>query len=270
MIDPQDYTEFSRFLSECCGLVLGSNRQYLVSSRLSRLLEEFSFGSVEELLRALRSSAHPKLKSRVIDAMTTNETSWFRDAYPFEMLYHIILPDLATSKRTLRIWSAAASTGQEAYSVAMVLSEYASANPLKAPSGSIVATDLSESALADARAGLYDGLSIVRGLSQERRSRFFDTVENGHKIKPDIQRMVRFQKLNLLDSYATLGKFDIVFCRNVLIYFSADTKRQVFDGIARQMDPGGYFFIGASESVSPYSKAFEVQRTPRGSVLRRV
>ena len=270
MIDPQDYTEFSRFLSECCGLVLGSNRQYLVSSRLSRLLEEFGFASVEELLRALRSSAQPKLKSRVIDAMTTNETSWFRDAYPFEMLQHIILPDLAASKGSIRIWSAAASTGPEAYSIAMVLSEYASANPLKAPSANIIGTDLSESALAEARTGIYDGLSIVRGLSQQRRDRFFETVENGHKIKPEIQRQVRFQKLNLLDSYATLGKFDIVFCRNVLIYFSAETKSRVFDGIARQMDPGGYLFIGASESVSPYTKAFEVQRTPRGSVLRRV
>lgn len=270
MIDPQDYNEFSRFLSECCGLVLGSNRQYLVSSRLSRLLEEFSFKSVEELLRALRGTAQPKLKARVIDAMTTNETSWFRDGYPFEMLQHVILPELAETKRAVRIWSAAASTGQEAYSIAMVLSEYASANPLKAPSASIVATDLCESALADARAGLYDGLSIVRGLSEERRARFFETTANGHKIKPEIQRMVRFQKLNLLDSYALLGKFDIVFCRNVLIYFSADTKRQVFDGIARQMDPGGYLFIGASESVSPYTKAFESQRTPRGTVLRRI
>jgi chemotaxis protein methyltransferase CheR len=270
VIDPQDYNEFSRFLSECCGLVLGSNRQYLVSSRLSRLLEEFSFKSVEELLHALRGSAQPKLKSRVIDAMTTNETSWFRDSYPFEMLHHIILPDLAAQKRSIRIWSAAASTGQEAYSIAMVLAEFASANPLKALTANIIGTDLSESALAEARAGIYDGLSIVRGLSQERRDRFFTTVANGHQIKPDIQRQVRFQKLNLLDSYAMLGKFDIVFCRNVLIYFSAETKRQVFDGIARQMDPGGYLFIGASESVSPYTKAFEVERTPRGSVLRRL
>ncbi|MBK1647462.1 CheR family methyltransferase [Rhabdochromatium marinum] len=270
MIDPQDYNEFSRFLSECCGLVLGSNRQYLVSSRLSRLLSEFSFASVEELLRALRSPTQTKLKSRVIDAMTTNETSWFRDTYPFEMLHHIILPQLAATKRSLRIWSAAASTGQEPYSIAMVLNEYASTNPLKAPSANIIATDLSESALAEARSGLYDGLSIVRGLSQERRNRFFTTVANGHQIKPEIQRQVRFQKLNLLDSYAALGKFDIVFCRNVLIYFSAETKRQVFDGIARQMESGGYFFIGASESAGPYTKAFEVERTPRGSVLRRI
>lgn len=270
MIDPQDYNEFSRFLADCCGLVLGSNRQYLVSSRLSRLLDEFSFGSVEELLRALRSAANPALKSRVIDAMTTNETSWFRDGYPFEILHQVILPELTSQKRPIRIWSAAASTGQEPYSIAMVLAEWAGSNPLKATNASILATDLSETALAEARTGVYDGLSIVRGLSEERRKRFFETVANGHRIKPELQRQVRFQKLNLLDSYALLGKFNIVFCRNVLIYFSAETKRQVFDGLARQMDPGGYLFIGASESVTPYTKAFEVQRTPHGSVLRRL
>ncbi len=270
MIDPQDYAEFSRFLSECCGLVLGSNRQYLVSSRLSRLLNDFSFASVEQLLHALRSSTNPALKSRVIDAMTTNETSWFRDNYPFEILRQIILPELAKQRRPIRVWSAACSSGQEPYSIAMVAAEWEASQPSKQSSVSIVGTDLSETVLKEAREGLYDGLSIVRGLSPERRKRYFDTVGDGHRIKPEIKRRVRFQKLNLMESYSMLGKFDIVFCRNVLIYFSAETKRHVFDGIARQMEPGGYLFVGASESVASYTKAFETQRTPHGSVLRRV
>ncbi|NKN33180.1 CheR family methyltransferase [Marichromatium bheemlicum] len=269
MIDPQDYAEFSRFLSECCGLVLGENRQYLVSSRLSRLLGEFSFSSVEELLRALRRSPDPTLKSRVIDAMTTNETSWFRDVYPFEILRHVVLPELAEKKRPIRIWSAACSSGQEPYSIAMVLAEWEQSFPPKNIQTSVLGTDLSDTVLAEARAGLYDGLGIVRGLSKERRDRFFETVPNGHRIKPDIQRRVRFQKLNLMESYAALGKFEIVFCRNVLIYFSAETKRRVFDGIARQMEPGGYLFVGASESVGSYTSAFEMVRTPKGAVLRR-
>lgn len=269
MIDPQDYAEFSRFLSDCCGLVLGENRQYLVSSRLSRLLGEFGFENVEALLRALRRAPNQTLKSRVIDAMTTNETSWFRDAYPFEMLRQDILPELAATPKPVRIWSAACSSGQEPYSISMLISEWESLNPLKRLTASIIGTDLSDSILAEARAGIYDGLSIVRGLTPERRKRFFTEVANGHRIKPEIQQRVRFQKLNLLDTYAALGKFDVVFCRNVLIYFSPENKRRVFDGIARQMDSGGYLFIGASESIGGYSTAFEVVRNPRGTVMRR-
>ncbi len=269
MIDAQDYAEFSRFLSECCGLVLGENRQYLVSSRLSRLLDEFSFEKVEDLLRALRRSPDPLLRSRVIDAMTTNETSWFRDVYPFEILRHDVLPGLSKEKKAVKVWSAACSSGQEPYSIAMVFAEWEATYPPKTVSLNILATDLSEGVLQEARAGIYDELSIARGLSPERRQRYFDAVENGHRIKPEIQRRVRFQRLNLMDSYAALGKFDIVFCRNVLIYFSAETKRRIFDGIARQMDRGAYLFVGASEAVSSYTDAFEMIRTPRGSVLRR-
>ncbi len=269
MIDAQDYAEFSRFLADCCGLVLGENRQYLVSSRLSRLLDEFAFAKVEDLLRALRRSADPTLKSRVIDAMTTNETSWFRDNYPFEMLRQIVFPELAAKQKPIRIWSAACSSGQEPYSISMIVNEWESSHPQKLVPVSILATDLSEGVLAQARSGIYDGLSIVRGLSAERRQRFFETVPNGHRIKTDIQQRVRFQKLNLMDSYSALGKFEIVFCRNVLIYFSTDTKRRIFDGIARQMDPGGYLFVGASEAVGSYTDAFEILRTPQGSMLRR-
>ncbi|MBB1073957.1 protein-glutamate O-methyltransferase CheR [Rhodoferax sp. 4810] len=270
MIDATDYAEFSRFLTECCGLVLGANRQYLVSSRLSRLLTDFSFKSVEDLLHALRSSNNPTLKARVIDAMTTNETSWFRDIYPFEILRHTLLPELHTNGRAIRIWSAACSSGQEPYSISMAVSEWEASFPPKNANVSIIATDLSESILTDARTGLYDGLSIVRGLTQDRRDKFFTRTAHGHQIKPDIQRRVRFQKLNLLESYASLGKFDIVFCRNVLIYFSADTKRRVFDSIAKQLEPGSYLFIGASESAASYTKQFETRRLPQGTVLRRL
>ncbi|EXJ16902.1 Chemotaxis protein methyltransferase CheR [Imhoffiella purpurea] len=250
-------------------MVLGENRQYLVSSRLSRLLDEFGFENVGILLKSLRQSKNPALKSRVIDAMTTNETSWFRDTYPFEILRQVVLPELAAKQKPIKVWSAACSSGQEPYSIAMVVAEWEGTFPPKNTSVSILATDLSESVLSEARSGVYDGLSIVRGLSTERRQRFFETVENGHRIKSEIQRRVRFQKLNLMDSYAMLGKFDIVFCRNVLIYFSAETKRRIFDGIARQMDPGGYLFVGASEAVGSYTDAFEIVRSPQGTMLRR-
>ncbi|OOC11503.1 CheR family methyltransferase [Thioalkalivibrio halophilus] len=268
MIDSRDYEEFARFLSECCGLVLGDSRQYLVSSRLSRLLDEFGYKDVPELLHALRKAPSPKLRTRVIDAMTTNETSWFRDGFPFEILRHVILPELASTRSSIKVWSAGCSSGQEPYSISMVVSEWEASRPRRVVPVSILGTDLSEGVLDDARKAVYDGLSIVRGLSESRRSRFFQTVPEGHKIIPEVQRRCRFQKLNLVDSYAALGKFDIVFCRNVLIYFSAETKRQVLDGIAKQLNPGGYLFLGASETVGPYSKAYETVRTEYGSVLR--
>lgn len=269
MIDDQDYAEFARFLAESCGLVLGENRQYLVASRLSRLLDELGYRRVEDLLRALRQSNDPRLKSRVIDAMMTNETSWFRDGYPFEILRHVVLPELEKHKKPIRIWSAACSSGQEPYSIAMTVAEWEASFPPKTATVSILATDLSESALAEAKAGVYDDLSIARGLSPERLQRYFDKTDKGYRIKPEIQRRVRFQKFNLLDPYTPLGKFEVIFCRNVLIYFSAQTKRQILDGMARQMDAGGYLFVGASEAVTAYTDAFELFRTPYGSVMRR-
>ena len=268
MIDSRDYEEFSRFLQDCCGLVLGDSRQYLVSSRLSRLLDEFNFKTVPELLHAMRQSPNPRLRTRVIDAMTTNETSWFRDGFPFEILRHVLLPELAAKGSSIKVWSSGCSSGQEAYSISMVVSEWEESRPARKVPVSILGTDLSEKIVEDARRAVYDGLSIVRGLSESRRARFFETVADGHKVIPEVQRRCRFQKLNLIDSYAALGKFDLVFCRNVLIYFSGETKRQVLDGIARQMNPGGYLFLGASETAGPYTKAFETVRTEYGSVLR--
>ncbi|WP_038050824.1 protein-glutamate O-methyltransferase CheR [Thioalkalivibrio sp. ALJ1] len=268
MIDSRDYEEFARFLQDCCGLVLGDSRQYLVSSRLSRLLDEFSFKSVPELLHAMRQAPNPRLRTRVIDAMTTNETSWFRDGFPFEILRHVLLPELAAKNSSNKVWSSGCSSGQEAYSISMVVSEWEESRPSRKVPVSILGTDLSEKIVEDARRAIYDGLSIVRGLSESRRARFFETVADGHKVIPEVQRRCRFQKLNLIDSYAALGKFDLVFCRNVLIYFSGETKRQVLDGIARQMNPGGYLFLGASETAGPYTQSFETVRTEYGSVLR--
>ncbi|MBS3800235.1 MAG: protein-glutamate O-methyltransferase CheR [Thioalkalivibrio sp.] len=268
MIDARDYEEFSRFLQECCGLVLGDSRQYLVTSRLSRLLDEFGFGSVPDLLHAVRRAPDPRLRTRVIDAMTTNETSWFRDAFPFEVLRHVLLPEMAERGSRVNVWSAGCSSGQEAYSISMVVSEWEASHPLRKIPVSILGTDLSEKVLEEARRAVYDGLSIVRGLSDERRTRFFETVAEGHRVIPEVQRRCRFQKHNLVDSFGGIGKFDLVFCRNVLIYFSSDTKRQVLDATARQMNPGGYLFLGASETAGPYSRAFETVRTAYGSVLR--
>lgn len=265
------YDEFRRFLEEACGIVLGENKHYLVTSRLNRLTHEFAVTSLSDLLSALKSAKDNKLRERVIDAMTTNETSWFRDNYPYEILTENLLPDLLRNKPArLRFWSAAASTGQEPYSIAMLINEYQQARPgtVTMPV-EIVGTDISSTVLSAARKGVYDELSMGRGLSVDRRKRFFTAVEpNQWLISDKLRNMVRFNELNLLQSYATLGKFDIIFCRNVLIYFSAELKTSILQRMAQTLNPGGFLILGGSETPSGYTNVFEMKRYPKGVVYQ--
>jgi len=270
-IDKQDYESFRRFLENACGIVLGDNKHYLVTSRLNRLAEELSFSSLKEMLFALNKDNNKTLSERVVDAMTTNETSWFRDTYPFEMLKQTILPELTKSRpASLRIWSAASSTGQESYSISMTLNEFQLANPGAMPARvEIIGTDISASVVKVARDAKYDELSISRGLSAERRERFFtDNNDGGWTLKPDISNRASFTILNLLNSYALLGRFDIIFCRNVLIYFSSDSKKDILERMALLLNPGGYLFLGGSESPTGYTHAYEMVRLPEGVVYR--
>ncbi len=272
VLSSQDYDAFRHFLEEASGIVLGDNKHYLVTSRLNRLTEEFRFESLGALLEALRQGRDRKLQERVVDAMTTNETSWFRDTYPYEMLKNSILPELARRKvNPLRIWSAASSTGQEAYSISMVIHEFQQANPGALPGRvEIVGTDISASVVAQARQGRYDDLSMARGLTPERKSRFFtDNGDGSWSVKPEIKARTRFTELNLLKSYALLGRFDIIFCRNVLIYFSSELKTDILDRMAQVLNPGGYLFLGGSETPSGYSRAYEMVRFPEGVVYRK-
>ncbi len=270
-ISPQDYAAFSRFLEQACGIVLGDNKHYLVTSRLRRLLQEFSFQTLGEMLKALEAERRPQLRERIIDAMTTNETMWFRDRYPFEILKAHVLPELARKgSGVLRIWSAACSSGQEAYSISMTVSEFSAERPgvLNRPV-EIVATDISPSVLRLGRDARYEGMSVTRGLSPERRDRFFLPVGDRWEVRPEIKQRVRFTELNLLQSYALLGRFDVIFCRNVLIYFSADLKRDILTRAAQALNPGGVLLLGGSESPSSYSDAYQMQRYPEGVAYRR-
>ncbi len=270
-ITPQDYESFRVFLEKACGILLGENKHYLVTSRLNRLMREFQVASFADLMRILREQPRSPLREQIIDAMTTNETMWFRDTYPFEMLRLTILPELAKQPRSgpLRIWSAACSTGQEPYSISMTVSEFQQANP-GALRGDvqIIATDISPSALRIARAGVYERITVVRGLSEERRNRFFLDHGERWEVKPEIRRRVSFSEGNLMSSYAALGRFDIIFCRNVLIYFSADLKRDILGRMAQSLNPNGYLFLGGSESPTSYSPAYQMVRTPQGVVYR--
>ena len=268
-ISDQEYRDFSRFLESQCGIVLGDSKQYLVRSRLSPLVTKFKLASLSDLLRDVVSGRNRELRVAAVDAMTTNETLWFRDTYPFAVLADKLLPEIAANKRPIKIWSAASSSGQEPYSMAMTILETQSRKPGMLPNVSITATDISASMLDMCRAGVYDNLALGRGLSPERRRTFFEDAGDGRmKVKDNVKRMVNFRPQNLMDSYALLGKFDIIFCRNVLIYFSPDMKSKVLNQMANSLNPGGYLLLGASESLTGLTDRFEMVRCNPGIIYK--
>ena len=264
-----EYDIFRRYLEDACGIVLGENKHYLVTSRLKRVTEEFSFPSLSEMMSTLVKGNDRNLREKVIDAMTTNETMWFRDVYPFEILKKELLPDLAKNNAPIKIWSAASSTGQEAYSISMAISEFQQSNPGKLTSNvEIIGTDISQTVVNKAKLGNYDELSVVRGLSPERRNKFFSKKDDDWIINQDIIKRTRFTELNLLNNYSLLGKFDIIFCRNVLIYFSSEMKKDILERMADILKPGGTIILGGSESPTGYTKKFVMKRFPDGVVYQ--
>ncbi len=268
-ISDQEYRDFSRFLESQCGIVLGDSKQYLVRSRLSPLVNKFKLGSLSDLLRDVVTGRNRELRVAAVDAMTTNETLWFRDSYPFAVLSEKLLPEVAANKRPIKIWSAASSSGQEPYSIAMTITETQQRKPGMLPNVSITATDISSSMLDMCRAGIYDNLALGRGLSPERRRTFFEDAGDGKmKVKDNVKRMVNFRPQNLMDSYALLGKFDIIFCRNVLIYFSPDMKAKVLNQMASCLNPGGYLLLGASESLTGLTDRFDMVRCNPGIIYK--
>ncbi|MBB3104994.1 protein-glutamate O-methyltransferase CheR [Azomonas macrocytogenes] len=270
-----DFEQFRVFLEKTSGIELGSNKQYLVSSRLNRLMEQQGLKSLGDLVARIQTQPRSGLREQVIDAMTTNETLWFRDTYPFEVLKQRILPEIlkANPGQRLRLWSAACSSGQEPYSLAMTVDEFERSNPARLKAGiqgvQIVATDLSGSMLTACKAGEYDSLAIGRGLSRERLQRYFEPAGPARwAIKPQIKSRVEFRSLNLLDSYAILGKFDIVFCRNVLIYFSAAMKKDILARIHGVLKPGGYLFLGASEALNGLPDLYQMVQCKPGIIYK--
>ncbi len=269
-ISATEYNDFRFFLEKACGIVLGDNKQYLLSSRLNRLMHDEGIGSFDLLIK--KTKVNRQLRDRILDAMTTNETSWFRDRYPFEILKQDVLPHITSQRASqMRVWSAASSTGQEAYSISMTIQEYLMSRPGALPSRiEIVGTDISTTVVAEAKKGCYDSLSMARGLSPERKNRFFKPLPGGEswELREDLRKRVAFRELNLMSSYTLLGKFDVVFCRNVLIYFSAELKREILEKIAGVLKPDGYLFLGGSESTANYTDRFEMVRLPAGVVYK--
>lgn len=259
-ISPAEYNQFKQKLEQYSGIMLGDNKEYLITSRLRRLLEKENLTNLTELVAAMDRSS--QLKEVVVDAMTTNETLWFRDDHPFKIFREKLLPELAKSGKPLKIWSAACSTGQEPYSLSIIIEEFKKSNPgvLKGDV-KIVATDISPSALAIAKEGVYPQLALKRGLGDTHLRQYFTQQgDDEWKINDDIKRRIEFRSLNLQTNYSMLGKFDLVFCRNVLIYFSADFKQDILKRIHGTLNPDGYLFVGASESVNNLNEFYKMEQ----------
>lgn len=270
-LDDKSYLQFRTFLEQQCGIVLGENKQYLVKSRLAPLMAKFDVPTLSDLVIRTLSPTERQLRAAVIDAMTTNETLWFRDEYPFQLLKNKLLPQFANQRTPLKIWSAASSSGQEPYSIAMSVLEYQQSKPGSFSGGvQIVGTDISNTMLEHCKYGHYDSLALARGLSAERKRQFFEPGDNDMlKVKDHVKKMVSFRQLNLLNSYSLMGRFDIVFCRNVLIYFAPEIKAKILSQINGVLNKDCYLFLGASESLSGLNQNFNMLRCNPGIIYQK-
>jgi chemotaxis protein methyltransferase CheR len=262
-ISAAEYDQFRQKLEQYCGIMLGDNKEYLITSRLRRLLENEKLSNLSELMMAMDRNL--TLKGMVVDAMTTNETLWFRDDHPFKIFSEKLLPELAKARRPLKIWSAACSTGQEPYSLSIAIEEFKRINPGLLGDVKIIATDISPTALAIAKEGIYSQLALKRGMGDVYLKKYFQQQsEDRWKINGEIKQRIEFRSLNLQTNFSQLGKFDIVFCRNVLIYFSADFKMDILKRIHGTLQNDGHLFIGASEGVSNLTDFYKMQQFSPG------
>jgi chemotaxis protein methyltransferase CheR len=263
-VTPLDYDYLRGVLKQRSGLDLSADKQYLVESRLVPLARKTGLAGIPELVQKMKSGADV-LTTEVVEAMTTNETFFFRDKVPFDHLRDTILPALLqsrASRKSLRIWSAACSTGQEPYSIAMCLKEKAA--QLAGWRIEIVGTDLSQEVLDKSRAGIYSQFEVQRGLPIQLLVKYFAQIGELWQLNSELRGMVQYRQLNLLQDFSSLGKFDVVFCRNVLIYFDQQTKTQIFERIARVTEPDGMLMLGAAESVVGITNAFRPYPDKRG------
>ena len=261
---PADYDYLRRFLKERSGLDLSPDKQYLVESRLLPLARKASLPGIPDLVLKIRNG-DGRLATDVVEAMTTNETFFFRDKIPFDHLRDSIMPGLIqarAARKSLRIWSAASSTGQEPYSIAMCLKEMGAA--LAGWRIEIVATDLSQDVLEKSKAGVYSQFEVQRGLPIQFLMKYFTQAGDVWQLNADVRAMVQFRQLNLLQDFSHLGTFDVIFCRNVLIYFDQDTKAMIFERMAKGMEADGTLLLGAAESVVGITDAFRPLSDRRG------
>jgi len=266
-VTPIDYDFLRKLLKERSGLTLSDDKQYLVESRLVPLSRKAGLGGISELVVALKRG-NESLTVDVVEAMTTNETFFFRDKVPFDHFKDTIIPELIkarATRRTIRVWCAAASTGQEPYSLAMILKDFGA--QLAGWRIEIVATDISQEVLEKCKAGIYSQFEVQRGLPIQKLVTHFKQIGETWQINPDIRAMVQFRHLNLLQDFKHLGMFDVIFCRNVLIYFEQATKIEILNRLAKVNEPDGCLFLGAAETVVGLTDAYKPCPNRRGLYL---
>ncbi|HLJ05810.1 MAG TPA: CheR family methyltransferase [Acetobacteraceae bacterium] len=259
------FQTFATLLKSRSGLVIGPDKLYLLETRLAATLKKEQLRDLAALADRLRAPGAEPLIRQVVEAMTTNESFFFRDDKPFQHFRNQALPRLLASRSPgvpLRVWSAASSSGQEAYSLAMILSECRSI--IGDRRIEIIGTDLARDQIARARDGLYTQFEVQRGLPVQLLMRYFRKEQNGWRISDAIRAMVQYREWNLLADLRPLGQFDVVFCRNVLIYFDQPTKAKVLEAIAQQMVADGMLYLGGAETVLGISSRFAPLATERG------
>ncbi|MBF0390855.1 MAG: protein-glutamate O-methyltransferase CheR [Desulfamplus sp.] len=265
-ITSAEFDILSKYIMEISGIALSKGKEYLIETRLNPLMEQLGCTSYLDLHKKAKYDLKKDIEKKIIDAISTNETYFFRDKAPFTLIQHKIIPDLidrrsknrAVTKPPIRLWSAANSTGQEIYSIGMALDEIG-VTPQKYQI-KLLGTDISDAAIAQASYGRYNKFEVARGLDAKRLNRYFTQDGDYWKIKDEIRAMVQFKKMNLMKPFVGLGKFDIILCRNVMIYFTEEDRRKIYTNIAKVLEPDGYLIIGATESLANNSDLFVSKR----------
>ena len=261
---PPDYEYLRKLLKDQSGLDLSADKQYLIESRLVPLSRKCGLSGIAELVQKMKSGS-ASIVAQVVEAMTTNETFFFRDKVPFDHFRDTVMPEILqarSARKGIRIWCAAGSTGQEPYSLAMCLKEMGAA--LSGWRVEIVATDLSQEVLEKSKSGIYSQFEVQRGLPIQLLVKYFKQNGELWQISPEIRAMIQHRQLNLLHDFSQLGAFDVIFCRNVLIYFDQDTKVNIFGRLAKAMEPDGFLVLGAAETVVGLTDVFKTFPDKRG------
>ncbi|HPQ51154.1 MAG: protein-glutamate O-methyltransferase CheR [Alphaproteobacteria bacterium] len=264
-----DFELFKSLLYERSGLVISPDKSYLLESRLTPIAKKWGLPSLESMTMQLRALPDEKLIKDIVEAMTTNETSFFRDTKPFQIFQDTILPVLLEKRKTrksIRIWCAASSSGQEPYSLAMILKEKEA--ELRGWRFEIVATDISDEILDQAKRASYTQFEVQRGLPIQYLMKYFMQFGDSWQLKDEIRNMVRFSNFNLLDNMSRMGTFDIVFCRNVLIYFDEKNKGEILEKIAGQLENDGFLLLGGAETVLGITNKFTPNPEKRGLYIK--
>ena len=276
-LSPATFEQIRRAIHAICGLVISDDKEYLVRDRLGPLLRERGLASFEDLSRCLQAGWDDRFIEAVIDAVTTRETSFFRDTHVYQALATELLPRLVAERnppgRPIRIWSAGTANGQEAYSLAMLTQELVQASapdPSRQPVFSILASDISAAALRVAQNGEYDARDLARGVGSARMTRFFQCDKNIYSVKPAVRKLVEFRQVNLCQPFTGLGTFDLICCRNVLIYFDVATRQQICQGFHGALRDGGWLLLGTAENLYGIATNFESVKFGEALVYRKL